>query len=295
MAAEETKETAVATAEESTTPTGGVHAIAQVAPSVGGVPGPTEAGGSGTLSDLLKTGDGPWQEPPKLALFSLAKDKRTSTAQDDAAVPEPKRGRTEPPAQGSLGPGGNAGPSVGKPTLSQAFDIRIFAKGVEQDIKKVAKVAIQDALPGDKVLNDVVVRTIGEINKTVGDISSTIEIHIETRNNAAGVLNNLQSWQQKVDARLDELHNVAMGLQQKLGWVLDILRTFPAQAHGINAPPGMAGPYGYMQQWGPPMGAPIYASGPGGPGFDAQSFGANINPAPEMAPSAPNHVTIVLG
>jgi hypothetical protein len=94
MAAEETKETAVATAEESTTPTGGVHAIPQVAPSVGGVPGPTEAGGSGTLSDLLKTGDGPGQEPPKLALFSLAKNKRTSTALDDAAVPEPKRGRT---------------------------------------------------------------------------------------------------------------------------------------------------------------------------------------------------------
>jgi hypothetical protein len=86
------------------------------------------------------------------------------------------------------------------------------------------------------------VRTIGDINKTVGDISSTIEIHRETRNNAvyaAGVLNNLQSWQQKVDARLDELHNVAMGLQQKLGWVLDILRTFPAQAHGINSPPEM--------------------------------------------------------
>jgi hypothetical protein len=161
----------------------------------------------------------------------LAKDKRTSTALDDVAVPEPKRGRTQPPAQGSLGPGGSAGPSVGKPTLSQAFDIRIFAKGVEQDIKKMAKVAIQNALPGDKVLNDVVVRTIGEINKTVGDISSTIKIHRETRNNAvyaAGVLNNLQSWQQKVDARFDELHNVAMGLHQKLGWVLDIPRTFPA-------------------------------------------------------------------
>jgi hypothetical protein len=295
MAAEETKETVLATAEESTTPIGGVHAIPQVAPSVGGVPGPTEAGGSGTLSDLLKTGDDPGQEPPKLALFSLAKDKRTSTALDDAAIPEPKRGRTEPPAQGSLGPGGNAGPSVRKPTLSQAFDIRIFAMGVEQDIKKIAKVAIQNALPGDKVLcNDVVVRTIGEINKTVGDISSTIEIHRETRNNAVyadGVLNNLQSWQHKVDARLDELHNVAMGLQQKLGWVLDILRTFPAHAHGINAPPGMAGPYGYMQQWGPPMGAPIYASGPEGPGFAAQSFGANMNPAPEMAPSAPNQPT----
>jgi hypothetical protein len=166
--------------------------------------------------------------------------------------------------------------------------------GVEQEVKKMAKVAIQSALPGDKVLNDVVVRTIGDINKTVGDISSTIEIHSEMRNNAvyaAGVLNNLVSWQQKVDARLDELHNVAMGLQQKLGWVLDILRTFPAQAHGINAPPGMAGPYGYMQQWGPPMGAPNYAPSPGGPGFATQPFGANMNPAPEMAPSAPSQPT----
>jgi hypothetical protein len=63
----------------------------------------------------------------------------------------------------------------------------------------MAKVPIQSALLGDKVLNDVVVRTIGDINKTVGDISSTIEIHRKTRNNAvyaAGVLNNLQSWQQ---------------------------------------------------------------------------------------------------
>jgi hypothetical protein len=187
------------------------------------------------------------QESPKLPLFSLSKEKRTST--DNAAAPESKRGRTEPPAEGSLGPKGDAGSPVGKPTLSQAFDIRTLAKGVEQDIKKMAKVAIQSALPGDKVLNDVVVRTIGDINKTVGDISSTIKIHRETRNNAvytAGVLNNLQSWQQKVDARLDELHNVAMGLQQKLGWVLDILRTCPAQAHGINALPRMAGPYGYM-------------------------------------------------
>jgi hypothetical protein len=288
---------AVATAEESTTPTSGADAIPQAVPSVGGVPGPSEAGGSGTLSDLLKTGDGPGQEPPKLALFSLAKDgkdKRPSTALDDAKVPKPKRGRTEPPEQGSLGPGGNAGSPAGKPTLSQAFDIRTFAKGVEQDIKKMAKVAIQNALPVDKVLNDVVVRTIGDINKTVGDISSTIEIHHETRSNAvyaAGVLNNLQSWQQKVDAQLDELHNVAMGLQQKLGWVLDILRTFPAQAHGSNAPPGMAGPYGYMQQWGPPMAAPNYAPGPGGPGFAAQPFGANMNPAPEMASSALNQPT----
>jgi hypothetical protein len=141
-------------------------------PSAGAVPVPSEAGGSRTLSDLLKTGDGSKQEPPKLALFSLSKDKRTSTALDNAAAPEPKRGRTEPPAEGSLGPKGDAGPPVGKRTLSQAFDIRTFAKGVEQDIKKMAKVAIQDALPGDKVLNDVVVRTIGDINKTVGDISS---------------------------------------------------------------------------------------------------------------------------
>jgi hypothetical protein len=39
---------------------------------------------------------------------------------------------------------------MGKPTLSQAFDIRNFAKGVEQDIKKMAKVAIQNALSGVK-------------------------------------------------------------------------------------------------------------------------------------------------
>jgi hypothetical protein len=72
----------------------------------------------------------------------------------------------------------------------------LYRPGVEQDIKKMAKVAIQKALPGDKVLNDVVVRTIGDIKKTVGDISSTIEIHRETRNNAvyaASVLNYLQS------------------------------------------------------------------------------------------------------
>jgi hypothetical protein len=121
-------------------------------------------------------------------------------------------------------------------------------------------------------------------------------IHRETRNNAVyatGVLNNLQSWQQKVDARLDELHKVAMGLQQKLGCVLDILRTFPAQAHGLNGPPapGMASPYGYTQQWGPPMGAPNYAPGPGGPSFAAQPFGANMNPALEMALSAPSQPT----
>jgi hypothetical protein len=38
------------------------------------------------------------------------------------------------------------------------------------------------------------------------------------------------------------------------------------------------------------MGAPNYAPGLGGPGFAAQPFGANMNAAPEMAPtSAPNH------
>jgi hypothetical protein len=56
---------------------------------------------------------------------------------------------------------------MGKPTLTQAFDIGTFPKGVEQEVKKMAKVAIQSALPGDKVLNDVVVRTIGDINKTM--------------------------------------------------------------------------------------------------------------------------------
>jgi hypothetical protein len=293
LASKQTKEAIVAIAKESTIPTGGDDATPLSAPSAGAAPVPFKASGSGTLSDLLEKGDGLQQEPPKLPLFSLSKEKRTST--DNAAAPEPKRGRTEPPTEGSLGPKGDAGPPVGKPTLSQAFDIQTFAKGVEQEVKKMAKVAIQSALPGDKVLNDVVVRTIGDMNKTVGSISSTIEIHRETRNNAvyaAGVLNNVQSWQQKVDARLDELHNVPMGLQQKLGWVLDILRTFPTQAHGINAPPGMAGPYGYMQQWGPPMGAPNYAPGPGGPGFAAQTFGANMNPAPEMAPSTPSQPTL---
>jgi hypothetical protein len=292
MASKQTKEATVAITKELTIPTGGDDATPLLEPSAGAAPAPSEAGGSGTLSDLLEKGEGLKQEPPKLPLFSLSKEKRTST--DNAAAPEPKRGRTKPPVEGSTGPKGNAGPPVGKPTLSQAFDIRNFAKGVEHEVKKMAKVAIQSALPGDKVLNDVVVRTIGDINKTVGDISSTIKIHRETRNNvvyAAGELNNLQSWQQKVDARLDELHNVAMGLEQQLGWVLDILRTFPAQAHGINAPPGMAGPYGYMQQWGPPMGAPNYAPGSGGPGFAAQPFGANMNPTSEMAPSAPSQPT----
>jgi hypothetical protein len=289
MASEQTREATVAIAKELTIPTGGDDATPLSAPSAGAAPAPSEAGGSRTLSDLLERGEGLKQEPPKPPLFSLSKEKRIST--DNAAALEPKRGRTEPPVEGSTGPKGDAGPPAGKPTVSQAFNIRTFAKGVEQEVKQMAKVAIQSALPGDKVLNDVVVRTIGDINKTVGDISSTIEIHRETRNNAvyaADVLNNLQSCQQKVDARLDELHNVAMGLQQKLGWVLDIHRTFPAHAHGINAPPGVAGPYGYMQQWGPPMGAPNYAPGLGGLGFAAQPFGANMNPAPDMAPIAPS-------
>jgi hypothetical protein len=159
MVSEQAKEAAVATAKESTgTPTGGNDATLQAVPTAGAVSWSTEAGGSGTLSDLSKTGDGR-QEPPKLPLFSLSKDKRTATALDDAAASEPKRRRTEPSAQGigQLGPNGDAGPSVGKPTLSQALDIRTFAKGVEKDINKMAKVAIEDALPGDKVLNDVVV------------------------------------------------------------------------------------------------------------------------------------------
>jgi hypothetical protein len=292
LASEQTKGATVAIANELTIPTGGDDATPLSAPSAGAAPAPSKAASSGTLFDLLEKGEGSKQEQPKLPLFSLSKEKRTST--DNAAAPEPKRGRTEPPVEGSIDPKGDAGPPSGKPTLSQAFDIRTFAKGVEQEVKKMAKAAIQSALPGDKVLNDVVVRTIGDINKTVGDIFSTIEIHRKMHNSAmyaAGVLNNLQSWQQKVDARLDELHNMAMGLQQKLGWVLDILRTFPAQAHGINAPPGMAGPYGYMQQWGPPMGASNYAPGPGGPGFAAQPFGANMNVAPEMAPSASSQPT----
>jgi hypothetical protein len=72
-----------------------------------------------------------------------------------------------------------------------------------------------------------------------------------------------------------------MGLQQKLGWMLDILRIFMAPGHGINAPSGMAGPYGYMQQWGPrPTGALNYAPVPRGPGFAAQPFGVNMNSTP---------------
>jgi hypothetical protein len=160
MASKETKEAIVAIAKESTIPTGGDDATPLSAPSVGAAPVPSEAGGTGTLSDLLEKGDGSKQEPPKLPLFSLSKENlRTSTY--NAAAPEPKRGRTEPPAEGSLGPKGNTGPPVGKPTLSQAFDFQTFAKSVEQEVKKMAKVAIQSALPGDKVLNDVVVRTMG--------------------------------------------------------------------------------------------------------------------------------------
>jgi hypothetical protein len=36
------------------------------------------------------------------------------------------------------------------------------------------------------------------------------------------------------------------------------------------------------------MGAPNYAPGPGGPDFAAQTFGANMNPALEMASIAPS-------
>jgi hypothetical protein len=108
MAFEQTK--------ESTIPTGGDDATRLSAPSAGAAHVPSEAGGSGTLSDLLEKGDGSKQEPPKLPLFSLSKEKRTST--DNVAAPKPKRGRTEPPAEGSLGPKGNAGPPVDKPTLT---------------------------------------------------------------------------------------------------------------------------------------------------------------------------------
>jgi hypothetical protein len=39
------------------------------------------------------------------------------------------------------------------------------------------------------------------------------------------------------------------------------------------------------------MGAPAYAPVPEGPGFAAQPFGAKMNPASEMTPSAPNQPT----
>jgi hypothetical protein len=94
----------------------------------------------------------------------------------------------------------------------------------------------------------------------------------------------------------DELHNMVIGLQQKLGWVLDILLTFTIQAHGINAPFGMAGPYGYIMACSngrrPPMGAPSCALDAGGRSFATQPFGATMNPAPEMeAPSVHNPPT----
>jgi hypothetical protein len=146
MASKQIKEAIVAIAKKSTIPTGGDDATSLSAPSAGAAPVPSKVGGSETLSDLLEKGDGSKQEPPKLPLFSLSKEKRTST--DNAAAPEPKRGRTEPPTEGSLGPKSDARPPVGKPTLSQAFDIRTFAKGVEHEVKKMAKVAIQSALPG---------------------------------------------------------------------------------------------------------------------------------------------------
>jgi hypothetical protein len=88
MASKQTKDATVAIAKDSTTPTGGDNAIPLSAPSAGAVPVPTEACGSGTLSDLLKTGDRSKEEPPKLPLFSLSKEKRTSTNND--AAPEPK-------------------------------------------------------------------------------------------------------------------------------------------------------------------------------------------------------------
>jgi hypothetical protein len=78
--------------------------------------------------------------------------RRRGHPRTNAAAPEPKRGRTEPPVEGSISPKGNAGPPARKPTLSQAFDIHTFAKGVEQEVKKMAKVAIQSALPRNKVL-----------------------------------------------------------------------------------------------------------------------------------------------
>jgi hypothetical protein len=117
---------------------------------------------------------------------------------------------------------GGAGPPVGKPTLSQTFDMRSFAKGVGKDIKKMIRVAIEETLSGAKVLNKVIVRTctIGDVNKTVGDISSTIEL---TSFAARCVtmrcmlwVTSRHAWQQKIDARLDELDDMAMGVQQKL-------------------------------------------------------------------------------
>jgi hypothetical protein len=74
--------------------------------------------------------------------FLLVNGQEDFHGSDDAAVPEPKRVRTEPSAQGSLGTEGNTAPLEGKPTLSQASYIRTFAKGVEQDIKKMAKAAL---------------------------------------------------------------------------------------------------------------------------------------------------------
>jgi hypothetical protein len=146
MAFKQTKEATVAIANKLTIPIGGDDTTTLSAPSAGAAPTPSEADGSGTLSDLLEEGEGLKQEPPKLPLFSLSKEKRTST--DNAAAPESKRGRTEPPVESSTRPKGDAGPPAGKPTLSQAFDIRTFAKGIEQEVKKMAKVAIQSALRG---------------------------------------------------------------------------------------------------------------------------------------------------
>jgi hypothetical protein len=77
MASKQTKEATVAIAKALTIPTGGDDATPLSVLSAGAAPAPSEAGGSGTLSDLLKKGEGSKQEPPKLPLFSLSKEKRT--------------------------------------------------------------------------------------------------------------------------------------------------------------------------------------------------------------------------
>jgi hypothetical protein len=90
MASEQTKKATVAIAKELTIPTGGDDATPLSAPSPGAAPAPSKAGCSGTLSNLLEKGEGLKQEPPKLPLFSLSKEKRTSM--DNAAAPEPTAG-----------------------------------------------------------------------------------------------------------------------------------------------------------------------------------------------------------
>jgi hypothetical protein len=54
MASEQTKEATVAITRELTIPTGGDDATPLSEPSAGAAPAPSEAGGSGTLSDLLE-------------------------------------------------------------------------------------------------------------------------------------------------------------------------------------------------------------------------------------------------